>query len=67
MMGCGKSHNESFIYICNEGELDIAKAMVERTQVDLEVTWGGDGRTPKHIATGNDHIAIVQYLETRGG
>jgi len=61
-----KNHNESFIYICNEGELDIAKAMMERTQVDLEVTWGVDGKTPLHTAAEKGHFLWCSTCASRG-
>jgi len=38
-------HGDSFLQVCKEGELDIVKAMVERTQVELEAR-DEDGATP---------------------
>ena len=55
------SHNESFVKVRKEGELDILKAMVERTQVDLE-SRAGDGRTALHEAAVHGHLPVVQYL-----
>ena len=43
------SHGDSFLRACKAGELDIMKAMVERTQVDLEET-DQLRRTPLHYA-----------------
>jgi len=43
------SHGGSF------GELDIVKAMVERTQVDLEAR-SVSGMTPLHLAAANGHL-----------
>ena len=30
------SHNQSFIEVCQDGDMGVVKAMVERTQVDTE-------------------------------
>ena len=55
------SHGGSFIEASKAGELDIVKAMVERTQVDLEVR-GDHRKTPLHWAARNEHLPVVQYL-----
>jgi len=44
------SHGSSFLQVCKTGELEIVKAMVERTQVDLEERGGEDDWTPLHLA-----------------
>ena len=41
--------------------LDIVRAMVERTQVDLEAR-DDDGRTPLLWAAMKGHLPVVQYL-----
>ena len=55
------SHNHSLIQVCVDGDLLIVKAMVERTQVDLE-SRAGDGRTALHEAAVHGHLPVVQYL-----
>ena len=57
------THKESFTQVCKGGGLDIVKAMVERTQVELEAS-DGSGMTPLHYAADNGHLPVVQYLES---
>jgi len=60
------SRSEIFIQACKAGELDIVKAVVERTQVDIEAR-NEYGNTPLFWAAGNGHIPVVQYLREQGG
>ena len=46
---CYLSHNSSFSIVCRYGELDVVKAIVERTMVDLEVR-SQHGKTPLNWA-----------------
>ena len=55
------AHGGSFHQACRAGELDIVKAIVERTQVDMEAT-GEWNRTPLHWAALKGHLPVVQYL-----
>ena len=59
------THDESFAKVCKDGHLDIVRAMVERTQVDLEARDDSD-RTPLHIAALKGHLPVVQYLCEQG-
>jgi ankyrin repeat protein len=59
------SHSESLDKVCEDGDLDIVRAMVERTQVNLE-KWDRYCWTPLHYATYNGHFPVVQYLCERG-
>jgi len=60
-------HNGSFFNVCEEGDLDIVKAMVERTQVDLEARDAAQyGGTPLHCAAQMGHLPVVQYLCEQG-
>ena len=61
------THNESFASVCREGDLDIVRAMVERTQVDLEARDAAQyGGTPLHCAAQMGHLPVVQYLCEQG-
>ena len=60
------THKESFTQVCQDGDLDIVKVMVERTQVDLEARDALYGRTPLHAAADNGHLPVVQYLCEQG-
>jgi len=55
------SHGGSFIQVCKAGDLDIVKAMIERTQVDMEAKDEYD-ITPLHWAAQEGHLLVVQYL-----
>ena len=59
------SHSESFAKVCVDGDLDIVRAMVERTQVDLEAR-DGVGNTPLHTAARKGHFPVVQCLCEQG-
>ena len=60
------SHGGSFLQACEAGELDIVKAVDERTQVSLE-TRGEYGKTPLHSAAVRGHLPVVQYPCEQGG
>ena len=60
------SHHESFVEVCKEGELDIVKAMVERTQVNLLEVMGSGGSSPLHMAAADGQLPVVQYLCEQG-
>ena len=52
------SHGDSVFEVCQTGELDIVKAVVERTQVELEARCKYS-RTPLHFAADKGHLPIV--------
>ena len=55
------AHSESFVKVCEEGDLDIVRAIVERTQVDLKERDEHDV-TPLLWAAHRGHLPGVQYL-----
>ena len=59
------SHDRSFIRACQAGELELVKAVVERSQVGLEAR-GAYSETPLHLAAENGRIPVVQYLCEQG-
>jgi len=59
------SHGDSFVQACQAGEFEIVKAMVERTQVDMEAR-DRDRMTPLHWAARYGHLSVVQYLCEQG-
>ncbi len=59
------THGDSFRRVCEEGDVDVVKAVVERTQVDLGAI-DDDGKTPLHFAAVNGHLPVVQYLCEQG-
>ena len=59
------THNESFAKVCEEGYLDIARALLQRTKVDLEAK-NTTGWTPLHMTAGRGHISLVQHLCQQG-
>ena len=59
------THNGSFIHVCKRGDLDIVRAMVERTQVDLEEK-DDQGETPLLMAAFYGHLRVVKYLNEHG-
>ena len=62
----GKSHEESFVDVCQLGDAEIVRAVMERSKVDLE-TRVTNGRTPLHHAADLGHLSVVQYLYEQGG
>ena len=63
------THSESFNKVCADGDLDIVKAVVEKTQVDLEVEYEYDENQPPlplHNAAENGRLPVVQYLCEQG-
>ena len=58
-------HNHSFLHVCQDGDLDLVRAMGERTQVDLELR-DIRGRTPLQWAAHNGRLPVVQYLCEQG-
>jgi hypothetical protein len=56
------THNESFLKVCEDGELNIVRTMAERTHVDLETKDALHGRTPLLWAAINGHLPVIQYL-----
>ena len=59
------THTNSLLHVCEVGSLDIVRAMMERTQVDLEAR-DADGRTPLHMAACYGRLPVVQYLREQG-
>ena len=55
------SYDGSVFQVCEAGELDVVKAMVERTQVDMDA-GGWMDTTPLHAAAERGHLPVVQYL-----
>jgi len=54
-------HSYSFFQVCKDSDLDIVKAVAERTQVDMEAR-DRDGDTPLHLAARGGHLPVAQYL-----
>ena len=59
------SHDDSILKICKAGDVDIVRAIVERTQLELEAR-DNEGRTALHWATYFAHLAVAQYLCEQG-
>jgi len=59
------SHSDSSNQAWEAGELEIVKAMVERTPMDVEAR-SLSGLTPLHWAARWGHIHVVQYLCDQG-
>ena len=59
------AHWQSFAKVSEMGDLKLVKAMVETTQVDLEM-MDSDGRTPLHCAAFQGHLPVLQYLCEQG-
>ena len=55
------SHGGNFVQASQAGELKLVKAMVKRTQADMEARDGSD-RTPLHWAALEGHLPVKQYL-----
>ena len=60
------SHSESFLEVCSSGEVDVVRALMERTQVDLKATDDVYDKTPLHLAAEEGHLPVVQYLCEQG-
>jgi len=58
-------HTRSLFQVCKDGDVGIMKAMVERTQVDLEAR-DEDDSTPLHWAVIKGHLPVVQYVCGQG-
>ena len=56
----GGSHEDSFVEVCEGGDLDIVEAVVDRTKVDIGVSRGYIDRTPLHFCM--RHVARVISL-----
>ena len=56
------SRNGSFSQACKGGDMDIVKAMVERTDVDLETKYV-NGRIPLRWAADDGHREIGRLRE----
>jgi len=54
-----------FLQVCEDGELYFVKAVMERTQADLEARDEYD-RTPLLRAAQYGHLRVVQYLCEQG-
>jgi ankyrin repeat protein len=48
--------------LCREGELDLVRAVLERTQARLDDRVRCDGATPLFFAAANGHLEVVRYL-----
>ena len=60
------THNDSFAQVCGTGDLDVVRAMVERSEVDINLA-DQFSRNPLHRATGGKgHFHVVQYLCEHG-
>ena len=64
------THNESFVKVCQYGDLRIVRGMVERTQMNLEARGEFDSYdefdTPLLRAARYGHLPVVQYLCEQG-
>ena len=48
--------------LCREGELDLVRAVLERTQARLDDRVRSDGATPLFFAASKGHLEVVRYL-----
>ena len=48
--------------LCREGELDLVRAVLERTQARLDDRVRSDGATPLFMAAENGHLEVVRCL-----
>ncbi len=53
---------ESLGQLCREGELDLVRAVLERTQARLDDRVRSDGATPLFFAAYKGHLEVVRYL-----
>ena len=60
-----RSHSCSFANACSNGDIDIVKAMMERTQVDVNA-MNSHGYRQLNIAANHGRLSVVQYMCEQG-